>query len=79
MSQAGKILSMDQALQAYQQELRKAGMKGDAILVRNPSYLASPVEIYPLADIPEKPLPRVRGMVMDMDGTTTTTEPLCLH
>lgn len=48
-------------------------------LVRNPEYVYPPFEIYPLP--PKKDL-LDRGMaaaVMDMDGTTTTTEALCLH
>lgn len=51
----------------------------DIVLVKNPSYIYSPLEIYPLAP---KIFGRISGLVgiaKDMDGTTTTTEPLCLH
>ncbi|MBN1868668.1 hypothetical protein JW916_15415 [Candidatus Sumerlaeota bacterium] len=51
----------------------------EVALVRNPSYIYSPLEVYPLAPRPTAPLDRLAGIVMDMDGTTTTTEPLCLH
>jgi len=35
--------------------------------------------LYPLANRNPGPFDAVVGIVMDMDGTTTTTEPLCLH
>jgi beta-phosphoglucomutase-like phosphatase (HAD superfamily) len=48
-------------------------------VVRNPESVFPPFELYPL---PPKQRLLHRGMiaaVMDMDGTTTTTEALCLH
>jgi beta-phosphoglucomutase-like phosphatase (HAD superfamily) len=48
-------------------------------VVKNPSYIHPPYEIYPLS---KKAVTLPRGLaaaVMDMDGTTTTTEPICLH
>jgi beta-phosphoglucomutase-like phosphatase (HAD superfamily) len=51
----------------------------EVALVANPSYIASPYELYPLARRNPGPLDAVVGIVKDMDGTTTTTEPLCLH
>jgi len=48
-------------------------------IVRNPSYIYAPFELYPLPPRPREPLRRIAGIVKDMDGTTTTTEPLCLH
>lgn len=48
-------------------------------IVRNPSYIHPPYEIYPLS---KKAVTLPQGLaatVMDMDGTTTTTEPICLH
>ncbi len=48
-------------------------------VIKNPAYIYPPFEIYPLAPKQENPLNRVSGIVMDMDGTTTTTEALCLH
>lgn len=51
----------------------------EVALVRNPSYIYAPLEIYPLPPRITGNLPRLAGVVMDMDGTTTTTEPLCIH
>ncbi len=51
----------------------------EVALVRNPSYIYAPLEIYPLPPKVTGNLPRLAGVVMDMDGTTTTTEPLCIH
>jgi beta-phosphoglucomutase-like phosphatase (HAD superfamily) len=56
-----------------------SGRCAEVALVANPSYVASPYELYPLADRNPGPFDAVVGIVKDMDGTTTTTEPLCLH
>lgn len=48
-------------------------------VVRNPSYVHPPYELYPLAPRIYGPVERLTAVVMDMDGTTTTTELLCLH
>ncbi len=55
------------------------GACNEVALVANPSYVASPYDVYPLANRNPAPLDSIAGFVMDMDGTTTTTEPLCLH
>ena len=47
-------------------------------VVRNPSFVWAPYEFYPLSP-PRRSLEDLKAVVMDMDGTTTTTEPLCLH
>lgn len=47
--------------------------------VRNLDYIFSPREIYPLAPRVEPPLSRIAAFAVDMDGTSTTTEPLALH
>lgn len=47
--------------------------------VRNLEYVYSPLEIYPLAPRVTPPLTRVVAFAVDMDGTSTTTEPLALH
>ncbi len=47
--------------------------------VRNLDYVFSPFEIYPLAPHVRPPLPTVAAVAVDMDGTSTTTEPLALH
>jgi len=47
--------------------------------IRNLDYVFSPGELYPLAPHAEVPLPRITAFAVDMDGTSTTTEPLALH
>ena len=47
--------------------------------VRNLDYVCSPFELYPLAPRVEPPLERIVAFTIDMDGTSTTTEPLALH
>ncbi len=48
-------------------------------VVANPQYVYPPFDLYPFAP-PRIVLERgLMGAVMDMDGTTTTTEPLCIH
>jgi beta-phosphoglucomutase-like phosphatase (HAD superfamily) len=48
------------------------------VAVKNPSYIWSPIEFYPLRPRREG-LRELKAVLMDMDGTTTTTEPLCIH
>jgi len=47
--------------------------------VRNIDYVYAPWEFYPLAPRVRPPLPRIVAFAADMDGTSTTTEPLALH
>jgi len=47
--------------------------------VRNLDYVFSPLELYPLAPHVRPPLERIAAFAIDMDGTSTTTEPLALH
>jgi beta-phosphoglucomutase-like phosphatase (HAD superfamily) len=47
--------------------------------VRNIDYVAAPTELYPLAPRVQSPLERIVAFTIDMDGTSTTTEPLALH
>jgi beta-phosphoglucomutase-like phosphatase (HAD superfamily) len=47
--------------------------------VRNLDYVFSPYELYPLAPRVSPPLDRIVAFAVDMDGTSTTTEPLALH
>jgi beta-phosphoglucomutase-like phosphatase (HAD superfamily) len=47
--------------------------------VRNIDYVFAPYELYPLAPPPALPLERIVAFAVDMDGTSTTTEPLALH
>jgi beta-phosphoglucomutase-like phosphatase (HAD superfamily) len=48
-------------------------------VVENPSYVFPPYDIYPLSRKAQTLDGALAGAVMDMDGTTTTTEPLCIH
>lgn len=51
----------------------------DFALVKNPNYIHPEYELYPLASKIKKPVSHLAAAVMDMDGTTTTTELLCIH
>lgn len=48
-------------------------------VVKNPGYIHPEYELYPLAPKIKKSLNNLAASVMDMDGTTTTTEALCIH
>jgi beta-phosphoglucomutase-like phosphatase (HAD superfamily) len=48
-------------------------------VVENPQYVFPPYDLYPFTERQEELRAGLRGAVMDMDGTTTTTEPLCIH
>lgn len=47
--------------------------------IRNIDYVFAPYEVYPLAPRAVLPLERIAAFAVDMDGTSTTTEPLALH
>src|SRR5512140_1605347 len=47
--------------------------------VPNLDYVYSPFELFPLAPHCRPPLERIAAFAVDMDGTSTTTEPLALH
>lgn len=76
MNKRRTVSDFDTGLQAWR---AAAGHCKEVAVVANPSYVGSPCEIYPLADRNPGPFDAVVGIVKDMDGTTTTTEPLCLH
>ena len=48
-------------------------------VVKNPGYIHPEYELYPLAPKIKKPVSNLTASVMDMDGTTTTTEALCIY
>ena len=54
--------------------------KGDSefAIIENPSYIHPEFEIAPLAAPLEQPN-GLKALLMDMDGTTTTTETLCIY
>lgn len=51
---------------------------GEYAVVKNPSYVFPPEEYYPIAPALKK-VSEIKAVLMDMDGTTTTTEVLCIH
>lgn len=48
-------------------------------IIQNPSYIHPNYEVVPLAPKLNKPTKKIVAVVMDMDGTTTTTEEICIH
>lgn len=48
-------------------------------IIQNPSYIFPNYEVVPLAPRIVSPSKKIVAAVMDMDGTTTTTEELCIH
>jgi len=54
------------------------GGASDVAVVRNPSYVSQPFDLYCLAPRLTH-VDEVDAVVCDMDGTLTTTEALCLH
>ncbi len=48
-------------------------------VVRNLDYIPTPFELYVLAPKVTARLDRIAAFAVDMDGTSTTTEPLALH
>ncbi|MBD3288588.1 hypothetical protein GF337_07275, partial [candidate division KSB1 bacterium] len=57
--------------------LRKIG--DEFVIIENPNYVHPEFEICPLAPKITEKRERLVGIVQDMDGTTTTTENLCLY
>ena len=55
------------------------GLGGQFAVVSNPQYVFPPYDLYPFAPPAAELREGLFGAVMDMDGTTTTTEPLCIH
>ncbi|MGE5402131.1 MAG: hypothetical protein ACM3S2_17165 [Ignavibacteriales bacterium] len=49
------------------------------VKIKNPDYIHPEYEICPMAKKVNNVKERITAFVMDMDGTTTTTELLCLH
>jgi len=56
-----------------------ADLSDEFVVINNPLYIYPDYEIYPLAKKVLKPVKHLSAAVMDMDGTTTTTELLCIH
>ncbi|MBI5726248.1 MAG: HAD family phosphatase [Ignavibacteriales bacterium] len=68
-----KILTQKEAIQ----KLKQSG--NGFYYVQNPDFIYPAFELYPVPPKSHYPLPTLHGIVMDMDGTTTSTEVLCIH
>ncbi len=55
------------------------GSNSEFAFIQNPGYIHPRFDIVPLASRITSHAPYFLGAVMDMDGTTTTTEELCIH
>jgi len=73
-----QYLNADQAADYLRKIASDTGAEEFAV-IRNLEYIYSPNEIYPLAPKASAPLPHIAAFAVDMDGTSTTTEPLALH
>lgn len=49
------------------------------VVIQNPNFVHPKFEIVPLAPKLKLPAKNISAVLMDMDGTTTTTEELCIH
>lgn len=78
MSKLAQYLAFDEATQHSRAVAADIGATEFAV-VRNLDYVFSPCEVYPLAPRVAPPLKRISAFAVDMDGTSTTTEPLALH
>ncbi len=68
-----KIIRLHEA-----QEIMQA-LGEEFAIVWNPEFVHPTFELCPLARKTKIPMDILEAIVMDMDGTTTTTEELCLH
>ena len=66
-------------LAACAEELCAATSASEFACVPNLGYVFAPHTTYPLAPVVRPPLKRIAAFATDMDGTSTTTEPLALH
>ncbi len=62
-----------------QTQKRLSDLGQQFVVIQNPSYLFPEYEVVPLSAISALPMDQLLAVVMDMDGTTTSTELLCLH
>ncbi len=60
-------------------ELAAAMGSTEVAIVRNLALVPAPRELYLLAPPAPLPVPAIAAFAVDMDGTSTTTEPLALH
>lgn len=67
------VLSANDALKT------SASIANDFVAIKNPKGLFPEFEIVPMAPVPSFPLKGLDAVLMDMDGTTTSTEVICIH
>ncbi len=68
-----KIISKNEAVELFK------NLSDEFAVIKNPEYILPEFELAPLAPKLTSPLANLTAAVMDMDGTTTTTEELCIH
>ncbi|MBU0617684.1 MAG: hypothetical protein KKI02_08195 [Planctomycetes bacterium] len=78
MERLAEYLDRERAAKLLEQLAAELGATEFA-RVRNLDYVYTPGEFYPLAPHVRPPLERIVAFAVDMDGTSTTTEPLALH
>ncbi|MFQ5806988.1 MAG: hypothetical protein ACE5I3_11115 [Phycisphaerae bacterium] len=78
MDKLARYLDLEGAAAQLRQLAKQLGATEFAC-VRNLDYVFSPNALYPLAPRVRPPLERIVAFTIDMDGTSTTTEPLALH
>ena len=78
MSELARYLTPGQAAEFVKTTASQLGVCEFAA-VRNLDYVFSPWEVYPLAPRVQGDLDTIVAFAVDMDGTSTTTEPLALH
>lgn len=78
MKKIPKFASPKKTINIFSEIIKENKIK-DFAIVKNPEYIFPPLDFYPLAPKSKGIIPKLVGVVKDMDGTTTTTEPLCLH
>lgn len=78
MGKLANYLDIAAAADQLRQAARDLGVT-EIAQVRNLDYVFAPFELYPLAPRVKPPLERIAAFAVDMDGTSTTTEPLALH
>lgn len=78
METLARYLTVDEAAESLREIAAELGV-GEFARIRNLEYVLPPFELVPLAPRVDLPLPRIAALAMDMDGSSTTTEPLALH
>lgn len=78
MSEIAQYLCLDD-VPAHLREMADALGSTDVIAVRNLGFIPQPRDYYILAPHTPLPVDNIYAFAVDMDGTSTTTEPLALH